>query len=281
MIGVSMTLFLSKSEVDFYRVEITESFQSLLNHPWFSGRRNARQWAFFKHCFAVLMGSTVGDFGCGEKQAVQYKYEISDRLQRYYLGFGRPVKFVFRLVSQKSNSAYEIEEPDYPSCNGYRLMVSYNQDLPDTVQRKKLLLEKTIADAVDSEFEAYKRLPDLELGQLGEFFDRDGSRFKEIANLVRKHKARGWTIGNEMNPSTKRLHDLKIKRMTATRAEVRTFEYWLLMWWSLKDEKYAHTYKEENRQTYRLIWKNEKWLVTDNSWEKPKTSTPRRNIRNR
>ncbi len=212
---------------------------------------------------------------------MQYKYEISDRLQRYYLGFGKPVKFVFRLVSEKNSGRYEIEEPDYPSCNGYRLMVSYNSDLPDAVQHTKLLLEKTVANASDAEFEAYEKLPDVDAAQLRDFFDSEGSRYKEIVNLLRKHKARGWTIGNEMNPSTKRLIDVKIKRFSATEAEVRTCEYWLLMWWSLTEKKYAHTYKEENRQTYILIWKGEKWVVTDNSWEKPKTSTPRRNIRNR
>lgn len=276
-----MSVFLSKKEVDQYQAEIGDAFQAILTHPWFSGRRKALQWSFLKHCFQVLTGKTKDDFPCSEKQAIQYKYEVSDRLQRYYLAFGKPIKFLFRLISERKAGKPGYDEPDYPSCNGYRLMVSYNIDLPDAIQQKKLLLEKAIADAIDAEFSSYQKLPELELTGLGEVFDSSGSRYKEIVNLLRKHKARGWTLGNEMNPSTKRLIDIKIKRMSKSSAEVRTTEYWLLMWWSSKDQKYAHTYKEENRQTYRLIWKDEKWLVTDNSWEKPKTSTPRRNIRNR
>lgn len=276
-----MSIYLTKKEIDNYLPEIEGEFQTIIKHPWFSGRRNARQWLFFKHCFSVLTGKVTGDFACSEKQAVQYKYEVNDRLQRYYLAFGKPIKFVFRLMNERKDGISGYEEPDYPSCNGYRLMVSDNIDLPDATQQKKLLLEKTIADAIDAEFSSYQKLPELELAALEEVFDQSGSRYKEIVNLLRKHKARGWTLGNDMNPSTKRLIDIKIKRMSKGSAEVRTLEYWLLMWWSLKDLKYAHTYKEENRQTYRLIWKDDKWLVTDNVWEKPKTSTPRRNIRNR
>lgn len=276
-----MSLFLTKSEVDDYRTEIAEAFDSLITHPWLSVRKNSQQWAFLRHCFKVLMGQASGDFPCSEKQAVQYKYEISDRFQRYYLAFGKPVKFVFQLVSEKKNSRSAAEEPDYPSSNSYRLMVSYNYDRPEEIQLRKLLAEKAIAEAVEAEFNSYLRLPEIVSKDIENVFDQTGSRYKEIMNLLRKHRARGWTLRNESNPSTKRLIDLKIVKMTKADAEVRTLEFWLLMWWSLKDEKYAHTYKEENRQTYHLIWKQDRWLVRDNTWPKPKISTPRRNIRAR
>lgn len=87
-----------------------------------------------------------------------------------------------------------------------------------------------------------------------------------------------WLV-KEANPSTKRLIDIRIKDISENRAEVRTSEYWLLMWWSIPDKKYAHTYKEMNRQLYYLIWKDGRWSVQENIYEKPKTSTPRRNIR--
>jgi hypothetical protein len=274
-----MGLFLTKSEVDRDRVEIDEEFRSVIKHPWFSGRKNARQWAFLRHCFAVLTGEMMGDFPCTEKQAVQYKYEINDRLQRYYLAFGKPVMFVFRLMSEKKDGLSKNEDRDYPSCNGYRLMVSYNRDSPDTIHERRLLLEKAIADAGDVEFDAYRRLPDIEASRLENVFDKTGKRFMEILNLLRKHKSRGWTLGNDMNPSTRRLIDVKIKEISETSAEARTSEYWLLMWWSSREGRYVHTYKEENKQTYLFSWKNDRWLVTENRWEKPKTSTPRRNIR--
>ncbi|MDQ4120032.1 MAG: hypothetical protein M3209_01015 [Acidobacteriota bacterium] len=274
-----MSVYLTLNEIAYYKPEIEEEFAAIMKHPWFSARRNARQWLFFKHCFAVLMGESGGDFPCTEKQAINYKFEINDRLQRYYLSFGKPIKFVFSLVSAKKDKFNDYEEADYPSCNGYYLRVSYNKAAPDTIRQKRLLLEKTIAEAIDAEFEVYRKLPELDFTKLEEVFDTDGSRYKEIVNIAKKHRKRGWIIQNEMNPSTKRLIDIKIKNISENGSKVHTSEYWLLMWWSVKEEKYAHTYKEMNRQTYYLIWNNNRWLVRENIYEKPRTSTPRRNIR--
>lgn len=274
-----MSIYLTKKETDHYRSEIEEEFQTIIKHPWFSGRKNARQWLFFKHCFSVLTGEDTGDFACNEKQAIYYKYEINDRLQRYYLSFGKPIKFVFHLINDKKSSVSDYDEADYPSCNRYKLRVSYNKNRPDVIQEKKLLIERSIADAMDAEFGVYQALPALEFTQLAVVFDINGSAYKEIVNRAKKHKKRGWIIQGESNPSTKRLIDVRIRDISEKSAEVRTSEYWLLMWWSVRDEKYAHTYKELNRQRYYLTWKNDKWLVQENIYEKPKTSTPRRNIR--
>ncbi len=274
-----MSVYLTNKEVGHYRSEIEEEFQTIIRHPWFSGRKNARQWLFFRHCFSVLMGEASGDFECSAKQAIDYKYEINDRLQRYYLSFGKPIKFIFHLINDKKAGVVDYDEPDYPSCNGYKLRVSYNKALPDVLQEKKLLIETTIANAMDAEFEVYQQVPELDFTRLAEVFDIDGSAYKWIVNLAKKHKKRGWTLRNEMNPSTKRLIDIRIRDISEGRADARTSEYWLLMWWSIGEKKYIHTYKEMNRQQYYLIWKNNKWLVQENIYEKPKTSTPRRNIR--
>lgn len=276
-----MNLFLTKNEVEFYKAGIIEAFDELLSHPWFSGRKGAKQWQFLRHCFRTLFGEVEEDYPCSGTQAIQYKYEINDKLQRYYLAFGKPIKFVFRLVSEMKQGPLSYQEPDYPSCNGYRLMVSYNQRTPDEIQQGKLLIEKAVADAIDAEFDSYRKLPEVETTALDGLFDRGCSRYREIVNLLRKHKERGWVLNNEMNPSTKRLIDVRIRNISDKDAEVSTSEYWLLMWWSTKHKKYAHTYKEMNRQTYYLAWRNGKWLVSDNIWGKPRTSTPRRNIRDR
>jgi hypothetical protein len=272
-------MYLTKKEIDHYLPEITEEFQAVIKHPWFSGRKDARQWQFLKHCFSVLMGEADEDFVCNEKQAIYYKYEINDRLQRYYLAFGKPIKFVFHLINDKKAGIHDYDEPDYPSSNNYKLRVSYNKDRPDEIQIKKLLIEKTIAESIDAEFGAYRSLPNLEFTKLGEVFDITGSAYKEIVNRAKKHKQRKWIISDESNPSTKRLIDIRIEDISGNKAKVRTTEYWLLMWWSLMEKKYIHTYKETNRQQYFLVWKNDKWLVQENIYEKPKTSTPRRNIR--
>lgn len=272
-------MYLTRKEIDHYLPEITEEFQAIIKHPWFSGRKNALQWQFLRHCFSILTGESTGDFECSEKQAICYKYEVNDRLQHYYLAFGKPIKFVFNLINDKKAGIHDYDEPDYPSCNNYKLRVSYNKDRPDDIQNQKLLIEKTIAESMDEEFEVYRALPDLEFTRLGEVFDLNGSAYKEIVNRAKKHRRRRWVIKGDTNPSTKRLIDIRIDNISANKAKARTSEYWLLMWWSLKDEKYIHTYKEMNRQRYFLIYKNDRWLVQENIYEKPKTSTPRRNIR--
>lgn len=279
MIGFTMSTYLTKKEIDHYLPEIREEFRTIIDHSWFSGKRNARQWRFFRHCFHVLTGEADGDFECNEKQAIYYKYEISDRLQRYYLSFGKPIKFVFHLINEKKSGISDFDEPEYPSCNNYKLRVSYNKNRPDDIQEKKLLIEKTIAESMDAEFDAYRALPTLDFTMLAEVFDTSGSAYKEIVNRVKKHKKRGWIIQGESNPSTKRLIEVRIGRISENSAEARTSEYWLLMWWSLKEEKYAHTYKEMNRQRYFLVWEVDRWRVQENIYEKPKISTPRRNIR--
>ena len=229
MIGFRMSIYLTKKEIGHYKSEIEEEFRTIVKHPWFSSRKNARQWMFFKHCFSVLIGENSGDFACSEKQAIYYKYEITDRLQRYYLSFGKPIKFVFHLINEKKTGVSDYDEVDYPSCNNYRLRVSHNSNRPDVIQEKKLLIEKTIAEAMDAEFGVYQALPALEFTRLAEVFDINGSAYKEIVNRAKKHKKRGWIIRGEENPSTKRLIDVRIRDLSENRAEVRTSEYWLLM----------------------------------------------------
>ena len=273
-----MELFLNFEEVKFYEAEIKEEFTSLINHRWFSARKNSWQWQFLKHCFQVLMGETNKDFACSEKQAIQYKYEISERLTRYYLSYGKPLKFVFSLVHEKNDGITDYEEASYPACNHYLLRISFNNEAPQTLLQKRLLIEKTLAEAVDAEWTVYNQIPDLDFSLLEKAFDKSGSAYKLICHIANSNKNRGWTLQNATNPSTKRLIDVKIKKMTGKTAQARTSEYWLLSWWSVKNERYEHTYKELNRQTYTLVWKKDKWLVLDNIYPPPKTSTPRRNI---
>ncbi len=274
-----MGLSLTRKEIRFYLPEIEAEFEALTNHPWFSGRRNSKQWQFLRHCFEVLMERRVGDFDCGPKEAVNYKFEVSERLQRYYLHFGKPIKFIFQVESVKKEGVAELSDASYPACNGYYLRVFFNKDRPDDIQLRKLLIEKTVSRAIDAEFAAYESLPDVNIERLDKVFDKNGSAFKRILNVLNAHQKRGWILGNPQNPSTKRLVDVRIKEMTENFAEVSTTEYWLLMWWGVKEKKYAHIYNETNRQTYFLVRKKKNWVVTDNPYAKPRTSTPRRNIR--
>ncbi len=274
-----MDLYLTLEEIKFYKSDIEQEFEKLVNHRWFSARKDSKQWLFLKHCFKVLMGEDDSDFVCTEKQVVQYKYEVTDRLNRYYLASGNPLPFIFSLVNIKKDGLSNYDDPEYPSCNGYLLRVSYNKETPDSLRLKKLLAEKTITQAVEAEWQVYNQVPKLNFSDLQCFYDMNSPAYKRICEIAKTHAKGGWTLQNPMNPSTKRLVDIKIEKMTVDTARVKTSEYWLLSWWSIKNEKYGHTYRELNRQVYLLSWKDNKWLVIDNIYPLPRISTPRRNIR--
>jgi hypothetical protein len=274
-----MGLGLSHKEVNFYRPDIELAFVRILNHPWFKSRPNSKQWQFFRHCFEVLMGKSTKNYDCTDKEAVNYKFEISDRLRRYYLSGGERIDFVFQLESVKKEGVDYLSEPDYPQCNGYRLRVFFNKDTPDKIQLRKLLVEKCVEKAIRAEFEAYESLSDRSLETLSMSFDSNGAAYKKIANLVRAHRRKGLILSNKDNPSTVRPIDIKIKELSDKSAQVVTREYWLLMWWSKSEARYVYTYNEVNRQNYFLAHKGKHWIIVDNPYPKPSRSTPRRSLR--
>jgi hypothetical protein len=278
---VNMSMYLGHDEVLRHRLELAREFEGLVSNPWFSTRKNSRQWQFLKHCFAVLMGEAVGDFECSKSQATQYKFEISERLNEFYLAFGQPVNHIFALISEKSSIETDGGLREYPTSNGYALRVSENTLDMETSRLRKHLLERTIADAIERELAVYRTLPEISLRLLDGVYDPDGEAYKKIALIAAGCQERGWSMRNNLNPSTARLMNIKISRMTDTVAEVRTREYWLLQWFSVEQGKNVYRYKEENWQTYFLSWNNDHWLVVDNPYPPPKLSTPRRSIRSR
>ncbi len=265
-------MYLSLGEITQYESDIRAEFEALLNNRWFSARRNSKQWAFLRHCFQLLIKDITTEFECSKNQATQYKFEINDRLLRYYLSPTTPVKFVFSLVHQNITSSFEDSEENYPYCNGYSLRVSYNQIKFDELQQRRFLIPKTIAEAIDAEFAVYQKVPLLNFSQLKEVFDENSSAYKVIYNKAHKRKSQRWTLQNPFNPSTKRLINIKIKKFESEIAEVRTKEYWLVMWWSESTQQYEYIYSEENHQTYILTWKKDKWVVLENERQQPKTS---------
>lgn len=272
-----MSVFLTKNEVDFYSKDIEAEFESLVGHRWFSARRKSKQWAFFRHCFDVLMGKAVGDFACEKQQAIQYKYEITDRLRRYYYSPGERVRFIFSLEHEKHDGISDYEDPQYPASNGYLLRITLNEVPYDLIQQTRAYLERVVAEAVDAEWAVYSKLPELNLDPLLKVFDPEGSAYKRIRRVAEGHHKKQLTICNDFNPSTKRLIDVKVVKLTSTSALVRTSEYWLLYWWSIEKGSYInYVYNELNRQEYFLVRQSTRWVVRDNHYPAPKTSTPRR-----
>ena len=188
--------------------------------------------------------------------------------------------FVFSLIHEDHDGLAGYEEATYPTCNGYLLRVLPNEAEPVTLRLKRLLAEKVVIEAVRAEFDVLNSLPDLDLSPLDNLFTKDGSAYKRVVHIAEGTQRRRWTLKNPDNPSIIRLIDVKVQNLTAKEARLRTSEYWLLHWWSPEAGAYAHQYNEVNRQIYILKWSDNRWLVHDNVYPKPKTSTPRRNFQN-
>lgn len=264
--------FLTYTEIKEHADEIRQSFDELLSSKRFAARPKSRQWSFFRHSFAVLMGNAHGDFPCDEQTAAQYKFEVSEKLRTQYLRPGNPIKYIFALEHARTSSL----EQGYPLSNGYAVRVASNATRPSGEHDVRMQLARVVADAVDAEWKTYEALPVLDLGPAGAVFDPASSAYKRIRLVAENHRNKGLVINNPGNPSTRRLIDVRVLSVRAGEAVVRTKEYWYLRWWSTAVEQYVYIYNEENRQTYFLALKGGEWKVVDNRYPTTKTSTPLR-----
>ena len=123
--------------------------------------------------------------------------------------------------------------------------------------------------AAAAEFKAYASLPRLATRALAGHFT-DGPARRRIVNLLRSHKARGWVISNDLNPSTSDVLSARFVRLDGSRAIVATEEYWYLRWFESATGKYRKIYNKHNKQTYVLVNRRGKWLVDGNIY--PSTS---------
>jgi hypothetical protein len=87
---------------------------------------------------------------------------------------------------------------------------------------------------------------------------------------------RNWTISNPNNPSTHRLISVKVVRVGAAEAEVRTEEFWYVRWWSLDKRKNAYVYNERNFHKYLLVREAGQWLIDYDIYPPPRESASRR-----
>lgn len=129
----------------------------------------------------------------------------------------------------------------------------------------------TVKRAIGAEFRAYKDLPEININILDEYFLKEGSAFKRIYHLLKKHRIRRWVISNEDNPSTYEMLSISLQSISGNEARVRTREYFYLRWYSSLFNKYKVIYNETNEQTYILKRKeSENWKVDVNIYPKPK-----------
>lgn len=262
---------------------VNSALDSLLTTRALTFRREARQWRFLSDSLQRLLSpGFVSDFDClSPVTAAQYKFEIEDRLRRFYLHPGNSVDYVFSIVHRSKLLEYhDADFETYPYLAGYCLLV---RDL--SVDRKsgeidgenlRLYLERVVVEANDAEFRAYAALPEVSSEGLGRWFCAGSPAMNEIINLLTRHREKKWIISNPFNPSTKRVLDIKVKKVGQHEARVNTMEYWYLRWWDERDGSYAFSYRETNRQMYVLRNENGEWRVFQNLRTLPRTSTPNR-----
>lgn len=274
--------FLTLEQLREWVVEIRAAFDTLMENQTLAVRKHARQWQFFRLCLEHTLGTSPEVFPInGPQQLAQLKFEVEDKLRRFYLRHGAPVEFVFSLVHRRDAARDRlIVDPHYPDTAGYCLLVRDRRDGGDaavcTPAETRAYLERVVACCMDAEFSAYQALPEIDEAPLLRWFRRGGDAQRDLVHTLTQLKRRGWVLSNPCNPSTKRLLAIEIKEIRENEAVARTTEYWYLRWWSTVEEKYCYPYRETNRHTYILVNTPDGWLVEENIRPAPRSSTPHR-----
>lgn len=190
------------------------------------------------------------------------------------------MNLVFSLVHRRDLPAYGIEQPStYQHVAGYCALIrDLAGDLASLPTRHDLepYLERVVCEAIDAEFRAYALLPEIVTTDLQRWFCNDGPAYREIVNLLTRHRSKNWILSNSLNPSTKRLLSIDVRSIDRKQAVVKTTEYWYLRWWDANEGSYAYPYRETNRQSYVLHKTEAGWCVFENLRPAPRMSAPHR-----
>lgn len=276
--------FLPQTELTEKAQAIRDELTSLLTNRSVVGRPFSHQWRFFAACVNRALGDeSPNEFDTVDRiRAAQWKFEVEDRLGRFYRRPGKPVRFVFLMahVSQLDRMIGDTDALDYPCLAGYAVLVrdisaEGNNPIPEE-NELKAYLERVVAEACDAEFAAYSALPSIELTPLEKFFIKGSPAFNEIAGLIHLHSKKGSVISNSFNPSHKLIQHIRVTYLCKTEARILTSEHWYLRWWSTGEERYRTTYRETNRQTYVLRPDGDGWKVFQNLRPAPRTGAPNR-----
>lgn len=275
--------YLQLEEIQKKSGEILAALDALLSTRALVARRGARQWQFLRDSLQRLIspGFASEFISMTPVCVAQYKFELEDKLRRFYLHPGKPVDYVFSIVHRSKLTDYAGIDDTYPDLAGYCLLirdVASDRNVTDTQngEDRKLYLERVISEANDAEFMAYAALPEIRVEELERWFCTESPALNEILNLLNCHRQKRWIISNPFNPSTKRLLNTKVKTVSQDEAMVNTTEYWYLRWWDERDGSYAFSYRETNRQMYVVRKENGQWKVFQNLRSMPRTSTPNR-----
>ncbi len=277
--------FLSLDEIAVLENEIQQEQRALFNNRAVITKTKSNQWLFFNDCIGLLFNPNYKSkyFSEPATKLAQLKFEIENKLKNFYLKPGRKIEYVFKLIHKKElkNIFFEVNE-SYPSVNGYsvliRKVVNTNSLTNGLTKRDiKDYIERIIAEAVDIEFEAYRTIPQIISDDLlNNWYCLNGPAKREILHIINRHIERGWVINNFMNPSTKRILDIKVKDIKNRELYVSTIEYWYLRWWDTKKSVYTFPYRETTRQRYILRKVDGIWKIYEVIMPAPRTSVPHR-----
>ena len=273
--------FLTRAAAQEISGEILAAREGLLCNKALVVKRSAQQWRFFSDCIdrLVFPGSSSEFDRADSRRLVSLKFEVENKLRRYYERPGKSVDYVFVMAHKRNLQGYPTGE-EYPDIGGYCVLVrplaseasNLPAEHPDVVSE----ILDVVSRAADAEFDAYAALPNISLEAVDRYFCNNGPARDEIQNLLYRHSAKGWVISNHMNPSTKRLLSISLKSWSQSEATVKTTEYWYLRWYSSMPNRYTYIYRETNRQTYILKREDEVWKVFQNLRPSPRSGAPSR-----
>ena len=249
---------------------LRDEFEKLMSHRNVAGKPNAKQWDFLRFAFEALLAMQNRDFPCDRRTAAQYVHEVNKRLGEHYGSRGPVVPYLFRLVPVRQAIAQKLSDNWYPSVNGYALIVKEWVDRRTDEDRARDLIERTVMEVMQAEFEVYCALPQVNLEPIRGRVVEDSQIQKQIEKVAERNSARGWTISNPRTPSNMRLLDIKVRKLTSERAEVVAKEYWLLDYWSITLGRYVRPhYQQTNRQKYVFVSSSGRWLAVSNTRPPP------------
>lgn len=279
--------YLTLEEIQEQREDLRAFLAELMANKLLVSKANAAQWRFFRSCFEQLIGSAAGsEFDSISKvRAAQLKFEVEDKLRRFFLRPGKQMKYAPALVHKSYLGVYGLSPNEcYPELACYCLLIrNITGDsvptLSTEVANLKSYLERVVTECIDAEFRAYADLPEINQEELAQWFCPQSPAMKEIMTLLQRHKLRGRVINNPLNPSTKRLLRIKIHRIGREECIVHTTEYWYLRWWDIYKQTWDYPYRETNTQVYILRKHEGAWKVYENLRPSPRTSAPHRHTR--
>lgn len=274
--------FLRWTEIKDDRHAIDAAFLRLLADGLLVQRQESLQWCFLRSCYDVWTPEPRTDLLRDQVRTTrlaQYRYEVENKLARYYRRYGKAVDFVFAVDHERNAPV----QGDYPSYRGYLLRVRRRR--PDGIARDDELLQRAeavVGRALEAEMQCYLDPTDTRILELKNYYVPDGPAYRQILNVVEGIRAREWTLTTPaFNPSTFRLVrcEAKFERVPVgdgRELRVSTDEYWYLRWWDLRREKYVYPYRETNRQLYFLETDATAMRIHTNSYPAPRTSAPHR-----